>query len=419
MHDQDSGQPVANAHFRIKDSNQGCVTGSDGSFSLVIKAVPVNIEITCIGYESLSLDFINVPKSSMNLMMKPRSYDLNTVTISEKPVVLLYKDQDYSVLDFHFIGDYLALLVFRYQLNRSEIVIMTPDGDTLTVSPVPAVPPLGLYKDVFSNLHYLTKKNEAFQSEYMPDKNLLIFPYRTSVDTLVGFLGRYRFFLKDRLFSQEDSPHGFMTSIGYYSRSEGRKYARSSSDYKGMKSFYSDAVNYHTFRPVPDPIDENESRCVDADAYAYHHMFKKKSCGELFRVSDTLLAFFNYCANRLEIMNADGLEVATTSIIFHLDQARGAGLMASITTAVTGSDQWKWNKILLQDEITKEIYASFTRNGFVCLKKINLETGTPGASRILPFAFPQKIKIFMGEAYFLYKGTGELEKWILYKCALR
>jgi hypothetical protein len=223
---------------------------------------------------------------------------------------------------------------------------MTQDGDTLTVSPVPAVPPLGFYKDVFSNLHYLTKRNEAFQGIYIPGLNQLTFPFRTSVDSLNRFLGGYRFLLKDRLYFQENSPRGFMTSIGYYSRGEARKYVRRTADYKGRNSFYTDAVNYHTFRPLPDPIDANETRCVDADAFAYKHLYKKKSCGELFRISDTLLAFFSFCENRLEIMNTDGIPVKATSIDFHLEPSTEAGLLASITTALTGSDQWKWNKTL-------------------------------------------------------------------------
>ncbi len=36
----------------------------------------------------------------------------------------------------HFLGDNLILLVFRYQLKRSEILLMTTNGDTLSVIPL-------------------------------------------------------------------------------------------------------------------------------------------------------------------------------------------------------------------------------------------------------------------------------------------
>ena len=86
-----------------------------------------------------------------------------------------------------------------------------------------------------------------------------------------------------------------MTSFGYYSRDEGRKYVQQSADNKGRKRFYSDAVNYHTFRPIPDPIDGNERRSLDAETIIYEHFYKKKTCGDLFRISDSSMAFFDFC----------------------------------------------------------------------------------------------------------------------------
>ena len=416
LYERNSTTPVPNAHIKVRNSNQGTVAGYDGSFVLPLKSLPAFLDISCVGYEPFSLEVIQVQKAPAVLYLKPKMYDLNPVTISDKPVITLYKDDDYSVLDYDFLDENLMLLVYRYQLNRSEILLLNREGDTLVVTPVPAVPPLGLYKDVFANLHYVTKKNQVFQSFYIPEQNKLVFPYHTSGDTIRKFLGEYLFSLKDRLYFQESGPRGFMTSIGYYSRNEGHKYICKSMDFKGMKTYYSDAWNYHTTRYLLDPIDEFERRGVDETAIAYEHFYKKKNCGELFRIRDTVLAFFNFCENRIELMDADGHPVKTTTMDFRQDQS--LGLLASITAAVAGSDGWKWSHRLIQDEAFQTIYAMFTHKGFVLLKKIDPESGEFLSSIELPVPFPEKLKIFKGEAYFLSKAAGEYQKRRLFKITL-
>jgi hypothetical protein len=417
LYNRHSRAPVPEAHIRIRNSDRGTVSNSDGAFSLPVSSLPVSLDISCVGYESLPVEISKIQERPVTLLLDPKIYDLSTVTISDKPVVAVYRDDDYSVLDYAFSGNNLMLLVFRYQLKRSEIILMTPDGDTLAAVHVPAGPPLCLYTDVFSNVHYITKKDEAFQSVWVPVQNQLIFPYRTTYDTIRQFLGGYSFMLKNRLYFQEHSSKGFMTSIGYYSHDEGRKFIRRSADFGSMKKYYADAVNYHTIRPIPDPIDENESRDVDAGAMAYEQMYKKKSCGELFRASDTLMAFFNFCENRIEIMDADGRLLRTHPMEFPADQTRG--LLASVVGAFAGSDLWKWDHRLIQDKSFHHIYAVFTRNGLVRLKKIDPESGTLSFSADLPYAFPEKITVFKGEVYFLSKGYRENERWKLFKVALR
>ena len=417
LYDQETRIPIPNAHLKIKNSNRGTITGSDGSFVLIVKSLPVNIEITCMGYEILCLEVTSIQEAPVSLFMKPKTFTLAPVIISDAPAVVLYKDEDYSVLDYGFLEKRLMLLVFRYQLKRSEIVLMNLDGDTLNVSTVPSTPAEALYKDVFANIHYITKNNQAYQAFYQPEQNNLTFPYRTSYDTIQKYLGGFRFLIGDRLYFQENDVKGFRTFIGYYSRKEGRIYARRSVDVKGMKTFYTDSPNYHTIRVNPEPIDENDvARGVDDVALAYQQFYKKNGCGESFRMNDTMIVFFNFCENKIELLNPDGLCKRSVPIDFHLYKTNG--WLATVSSIVAGSDQWKWSQKLIQDEVFGDIYAIYSNNGFTRLKKINLENGILGNGVDLPYAFPEKIKIFMGEAYFLYRGIGEHEKWKLYKIVL-
>jgi hypothetical protein len=415
--DRDTRNPVSNAHLRVRNTFHGSVSDRDGNFTLSLTKLPAVLEISCLGYESITLEVVTIMEKPVTLFLTPRSYNLNPVTISDKPAVALYKEEDYSVLDFDFLDNNLLLIVFRYQLNRSEIILMTTDGDTLQVVPVPASPPLRLYRDVLSNIHYITKKDVALQAVYDPVQNHLFFPFRTTYDTLRMFLGGYRFVVGDRLWFQEDSPRGFMTSIGYYSKSTGKMTLGAKIDAKGMRTFYKESWYYHTTRLVPEPIDEYESRGVDAEAIAYKHFFWKKGCGELFKVSDTSLAFFNFCGSRIEMMDGEGNLKADIPISFQMEKQNG--FIASLTGSLAGSGEWEWNRSLVQDAVFNHIYALFSNNGFIRLKYVDLTTGTLVPSGELPFEFPEKIKVFRGEVYFLYRGPGERENRKLYKMALR
>jgi hypothetical protein len=415
--DQHTRTPVPNAHLKIRSSLQGAVTGPDGAFSLAFGALPSIVDVTCIGYEAVSLEISTIPGAPRTIYLKPKTYLLDPVTVSDKQAVILYKDEDYSVLDFDFLDNNLMIIVFRNQLKRAEIILMTTGGDTLDVAPVPSSPAQAFYKDALSNIHYITKRNEAFQAVYDPVQNRLTFPFRTSYDTIKKFLGGYRFLQGNRLWFQEDSPNGFMTAVGYYSQKDGKRSIRRSNDLKGMKTFYSESWFYHTDRPVLDPIDENERRAVDVDAVAYKQFFWEKGCGELFRTSDTSMAFFNFCENRIELLDEDGQPESMSSIGFHLGNSDR--FIASLAESISGGNDWNWNSTLIQDAVFQRIYAVFTHNGYVRLKSIDLQTGALTPSAEIPFEFPEKIRIFKGEVYFLYRGAGEYENRKLCKMALK
>ncbi|MEI7661061.1 MAG: carboxypeptidase-like regulatory domain-containing protein [Bacteroidota bacterium] len=412
-----TGEPVANAHVKVRKPGMGTVTGQAGTFSLAIPTLPAIIDFSCMGYEGISEEISTLTGELRTFYLKPRTYLLDVVTISDKPALTLYKDEDYSVLDFDFLDSCLLLVVFRNQLKHAEIILMTTGGDTLAAVPVPSSPALGLYRDVLSNIHYITRRDEAFQADYDPVLHRLTFPFRTSFDTIRKYIGGYRFLLGNRLWFQEDSPAGFMTAIGYYSPREGRKNILKSQDGRGMKTYYTESWFYHSDCSVPDPIDENERTAIDADAIAYRHFYFEKSCGELFRVSDTSMAFFNFCERRIEFLDRDGHAAGVTPIGFHLEKP--GGFIASLTGSIIGGNDWKWNRRLIQDELLHNIYAGFSNRGYLRLKRIDLKTGELTPSAELPYEFPEKVKIFRGEVFFLYRGPGMAENRRLIKMALK
>lgn len=412
IRDQATRAPIPNAHITILNTRTGTIAAKDGSYKLRLEKLPSSIEVSCLGYETIQLEIIRVSDQPTDLWLKHKTYDLSPVTISSQPATAVYRDEDYSVLDYHFLGDDIALLVFRYQLNRSEIILLSLAGDTLSDTPVPSVPPEALFRDVFGNLHYLTKKGEAFQCHYDPVMARLIFPFRTTADSLQWIMKNLRFAHNDRVYFQEEGPRGFLTTIGYFAKGKGKTITKKSIDLHGLRHYLSQAAPIPIKIPPPDAIDFQEVLYENPEARAFELFYKRKTCGSLFRINDRYLAFFNYCDNLLEFTDFEGKVIRTVPITFHQDQAEG--LLASITGTLTGS-AWEWNKELLQDDMFGQLYTCHTRHGITRLSRVDLITGTLSQIAEIPFAFPEKIRIHRGDAYFLYRGIGETGNWKLFK----
>ena len=65
------------------------------------------------------------------------------------------------------------------------------------------------------------------------------------------------------------------------------------------------------------------------------------------------------------------------------------------------------------------MYTMFLRSGMVMVRKVDPGTGNLGDDNIIPFPFPEKIKLYKGEAFFLCKKSGAHENWRLFKCNIR
>lgn len=73
-----SGAPVPFAAVVEKNTTNGVVTDIDGKFVLTVKALPVGISVSLIGYEEKN---IYVENSKINIRLKPTSYELNEAVV--------------------------------------------------------------------------------------------------------------------------------------------------------------------------------------------------------------------------------------------------------------------------------------------------------------------------------------------------
>lgn len=407
---EETGMPVANVNLLVRNTKNGTATNLHGKFELLPGKLPVYIDITCIGYKPLTIEVGEVMKRPVEIRLKPQVRQLESITISEQKATVVYKDADYSVLDYEIMGDNLLVLIFRYQLKRSTMLLLNPDGDTLAQVLLPELPPDKLYKDPFGNVHYFSKKGNAFQCHYDPSLDHFFFPFQTTTDSIHLMLGHFSFMLNDRLYFQEDYSNGFRTNIGYYDLEKGKRYLQAVRHDKAETDYYRDKY----FFSAPSRAGDTIYRETDERAYDFFAQNKHKTM--MVKLGSDRVAVFNFSGDVIDIFDADWNRINEVPISFHNDQKYP--FIAALANSFFPDDTWKWGGKLLKDDAFEAVYTSFKRHGEVRLCKIDVESGTLNNEFVIPFSFPEKIMVHRGQAYFLYKECGTEPKRKLYKMQL-
>ncbi len=428
-----TSKPVPEANIRVYGTTQGTPTDNNGNFTLVLSKLPATLVISCIGYDRAVYDIIEKSAAPLRVLLRPITYVLKEVEISPVSHSTVYEDKTYSVLDYELMDDHVALLVFRNVIQRAGMVLLSRGGDTLAVSDLPELPPELLRRDFLSNVHYYAKTGKSYQCYYNPENQNLDFLHPISTDSLEKYVMPYLFRISGRLYFQEKVLNGFGTSIAYYSKDGGKRYIKNCLNDKKISEFLDDQEFYLKWNGAigsyvfPEDDIENEDRFNfsipqgEGGAYgkneARAHRFEfYNMIYPLFKINEDTMAFFNFGNDQLEMLDPDGKVIATAPISFHKGSTAINPLAENDRAE---NDGWRWGTRILTDEATHAMYAMFQRSGMVMIQKIDARTGNLGAATILPFPFPEKIKLYKGEAFFLCKESGTKENWKLMKCSIR
>ena len=428
-----TSEPVSQASISIFGTGKGTSTDKNGRFSLEVAKFPVSIAISCIGYEKVRFRIEEYSGKSIELSIRPVIYNLREVEVSSVRHTILFQDRSYSVLDYELMDDNILLLVFRTALKRSELVLLNRTGDTLAVQDPPMLPPLKLYKDFLSNVHYYSKSGYTWQCYYDKEKKLIGFLDPQPADTLEKHVKPFLFRLSNRLYFQEKIAGGFGTILGYYSRDRGKCVIKTCLNEKKINEYADDQkfyLGWNAMTGAPYALDTGgigspsefdfsisvtEGGSYGKNEIRAHRFEFYNMIFPLIRISNDSLAFFNFGRDIIEILDRDGTTTRTVPVSFHKEVSVKSGADGSGGLETSG---WRWGTKIFTDAATNAVYTMFIKNGMVKIKKIDLNTGKLDAGMVIPFPFPEKIIIYQGEAYFLFKESGYKENWKLAKCRL-
>jgi hypothetical protein len=399
--------PVNDVNIKINGTNKGTSSDKTGRFSLVLDKIPTSITLSCVGYEPVYYEIGKVQLKPIVFILRQTVYNLKEVDISAKKYKYVFKDQNYSVLDYEIMDDQLLLLVFRYQLKCTDLILLTLAGDTIAITQVPEMKPQCLFKDFIGNIHYISSKGNAFQCYYNDEMHQFSFPYKTTYDSLRIMLKSFLFKTSERYYFQEFTTDGFGTNIGFYDKNGHKEYIRFVSGETTRKK-YSDDIKFYSNSGIP---------FGEPDIQALKLFFYKRINMPIVCLGENNLAVFNFSEDEIELMNQKGKVYRSVPISFHKENE--GNLLAALILTIGPFSDWKWRGKILVDEYYRDVYTTFQKNGMVQIRKIDLENGNLTRSYDLLFPFPEKIQVYKGDAYFLNKDIGgEFEKWKLIKVKL-
>jgi len=416
--DEITSAPIGGVNIKITGTNKGTFTDKDGRFFLNIDQVPSSITLTCLGYEAVYFDIKKRFQKNLDLIMRPRVYGLQEVDVSAQQFKYVFNDQEHSVLDYEIMDDKLLLLIFRHQLRRSELILLTLAGDTVKITSVPEMKPKCLYKDFLDHVHYISTAGNAFQCYYNDTLNQFRFFYQTTYDSLRMMVQPFLFTASDRTYFQEFTPDGAGKKIGYFDQTRNKHYIQSFSGEETRKKFNDDLRFYSQWNTSLERTTSNNPARISGDDFRANNLFNyRKLNTPLVKIGEDKIAVFNFPEDAIELMDLTGNVYKSVPISFHKEA--DVNIIVGILSAIIPIVDWQWSGKIYIDEYFRDAYTTFKKNGMVQIRKIDLETGKLTESHDIPFPFPEKLEIYKGTAYFLNKVIGgDFENWKLVKVKL-
>ncbi len=117
----------------------------------------------------------------------------------------------------------------------------------------------------------------------------------------------------------------------------------------------------------------------------------------LFKLNDDSVLIFDHYKNRMFIYSPGKGFVDSTRISYHLDERRSG-----------------WEEPLIQDPVTRKIYAVFQRSGFTYLYEIDKLSGAAVKSCRLTYKYVEGLQIRAGLMLYIYRPFESNQKKFLY-----
>jgi len=417
--DRFSGTVLENVNLRVKGTYEGTTSDELGHFRITPGGLPVTLIVSHIGYETQAVPVTLKPAGELNIYLVPKPHELPEVTVVTKKIDTVYADGHYSVLDYELTEQGIMLLIFRYRLSRSELLLTSRSGERLASLTLLPEKPTGLFGDCLGNVHLVTKER-VYQIFRVGDTLKLLYP--TGIELFVNTMKNCIFVMNGKMFFRMPGINDL--EVKYYSvdtatrerkmfrviRDEFKlnQLARNPEDYSALTRSYTNPLDndWGDFRVDPGFIsDDYSTEFTDRfNRLAYY----SPAYAPMARLKDAV-CIFNHPGGVVELYEPSGVLLSSVPIAYHNPPKKN--LYYAMLQPATGKE--KWLNLVETDPAEGKAYAIFLRpNGVQVLKEIDLHSGELTATVELPYAFPEKISLDNGFVYFLYwtKGTNDRKK---------
>jgi hypothetical protein len=420
VYDKKTGEPLESANIHFQDSSEGTITDDLGKFALNTRKLPVVLVVSHIGFKTRNISIKYTPFDDLVIEMEQKTSMLPGVVIISEKIDTVFIDDEYAVLDYEILDSGILMLIFKYNLSRSELLFTDFSGTELAKLKFLPAKPLQLYKDCLGNVHVISKE-KAFQVYFRDDKILLY--DGAEIGKFHALLDDCKFEIKNKLYFAQK---GFMElgKVFYYiNTDDNQKHMLCSIfDEDKVDFFYQNPENIGLFGTAGPDL--GDLRGLDSDFDIIRNMnnmnreahFRKiaylsPAYLPVFRIGDSVI-IFNHPESQIEFYDFQDSLAGIIPISYNQDNNKYKGLIPVGTFKREG----KWLKEVYVDPLQLRAYTLFMKsNGDKVVKEINLESGELKTSIQIPFPYVRKIDVYNGFVYFIYKGFGSNQRNKLFR----
>lgn len=361
--DSTTKNAVTNAEIIISESNFNAITDEKGFFSVKSPIRECNIEVHCISYNLKKIHIDNTSEN-VNIFVSSKSYNLSPAEITTNKPKDIMPGKRYQIMDYEFAGNDIVILAYEKQSVFSpKLLLINHNGDTLCT--IDVTKPLKLCSDFDGKIFYISK-TESYEINIDSNFIRLCNPISNeSFDrinkTIIVHAGN-NYYLKQYLCNNQ--------ILNYFNFDEVNN-------------------NLNCFRSISDEDNIRRNRWgsyfdgKEEDLRFQELIINHALNAPLFKLHDTIF-LLNFLQSKLEKYSVFSDTLSEVNIDFNDDKS--------------------FTNDLFIDKIQSKVYTLFRKNGISLIKQISTVNGEIIQSIEIPdFVFIEKIKIYDGKVYFLYK----------------
>lgn len=389
--------------FQIAKGDTTLITFTDekGFFYIQTADTVDALRFYVIGYEAYNYkinDALDIGKQiSIELILKP--YSLPEITVSINKPIRVYNNKDVWIFDF--LLNEAGILLLGKEKSRYFLMKINFNGDTISFLNHPYKAE-SLLKDAFKN-RYISVADSMIQIIEMYDSLNLLYSisnmeFNQKIRPIVGFnesivvvknVLKYNQEILYTLFNRSRQEYALLKRI------TDKDQLSIMNDYLKVMGRASGKYN------ITDSIELISYREDFKNNMIFNHLYAKPIYSPFFCL-DTCFLLFDFINDSLYKYDDIGRLISQKYIRFHYS---------------------KGFKKVHFDEYSKMFYLEFNFHGKIFLSKVDVESGTiTGSQEIkVDFLFPEKITIYNGSVFFLYRKrySSFPDKKTLYKLQLQ
>lgn len=387
--DLEKKQPVEHVNIYAPQNEVGVVSDAAGNFVLTLSKLPDTLVVSCIGFATIKWPLRALPAAPLAMVLRPQSGLLPEVSVSALKKAKVIYPPEYSVVDYELYEGRPVLLVCKNSLSGHWLVALDENDRIMGELKLKGVQPNALSKSCLGRIYVLSNREaygvEVFNGVPLLTETVSIQQYNQLVLPCVGVNEQYIYFskwqYKNQMLSYNAAPRNGEPHMAIRTVLDEAQLKRLSEEgWFRQKQIEMAAWIHGSLKQYQ--IDNIISNLVeDQNTFADRFVYTPIKAN-LF-AQEERLCLFNHTNDYLEWMKSNGESLRRIPIQYHLDK--------------------NWKSEILHDEATKRFYTLMDHGKNTLVLEINTYDGTTSEFLLLDKPSVQKVKVFNGRLYFLYK----------------